>query len=193
MSYKLNKIKSGLISISTSVSSFLIPIFQYVPCTAIWFGIMSVPLITYLGFFFQNPNILRYDLNFLFETHGFYYIIFGLTLYLYTLVYQMFHRRQLIQTGPYKFIRHPQYFSFIIVTLGLTLVVFETDPIFNTFIDLNGYTLILYIWFGEILAYIVLAKIEEVALKTKYGEAFLEYANNVPFMFPFFKLKRIKN
>ena len=194
MSYKINKTKGRIISISTTISSYLIPIFQYVPCTAIWFGIMSVPLITYLGFFFQNPNILKYDLNFVYETHGFYFMIIGFILYLYTLIYQSSHRKQLIRTGPYKYIRHPQYLSFIIITLGLTLVAFETDPIFNTFfIDFSGYTLIFYIWVGELLAYIILAKIEEVALKTKYGEMYLEYANEVPFMFPFFKLKRNKN
>jgi len=194
MSYKINIIKSRIISISTTISSYLIPIFQYVPCTAIWFGIMSVPLITYLGFFFQNPNILSYDLNFLFETHGFYYIILGFIIYFYTLIYQLSHRRRLIRTGPYKYIRHPQYISFIIITLGLTLVAFETDPVFNTLpFDLNGYTVIFYIWVGELLAYIVLAKIEEIALKAKYGDEFLEYANEVPFMFPFLKLKRIKN
>ena len=194
MSYKINIIKSRIISISTTISSYLIPIFQYVPCTAIWFGIMSVPLITYLGFFFQNPNILSYDLNFLFETHGFYYIILGFIIYFFTLIYQLSHRRRLIRTGPYKYIRHPQYISFIIITLGLTLVAFETDPVFNTLpFDLNGYTVIFYIWVGELLAYIVLAKIEEIALKAKYGDEFLEYANEVPFMFPFLKLKRIKN
>jgi protein-S-isoprenylcysteine O-methyltransferase Ste14 len=73
-------------------------------------------------------------------------------------------------------------------------VAFETDPVFNTLpFDLNGYTVIFYIWVGELLAYIVLAKIEEIALKAKYGDEFLEYANEVPFMFPFLKLKRIKN
>ena len=191
MSYKINIIKSRIISISTTISSYLIPIFQYVPCTAIWFGIMSVPLITYLGFFFQNPNILSYDLNFLFETHGFYYIILGFIVYFYTLIYQLSHRRRLIRTGPYKYIRHPQYISFIIITLGLTLVAFETDPVFNTLpFDLNGYTVIFYIWVGELLAYIVLAKIEEIALKAKYGDEFLEYANKVSFMIPFFKIKK---
>ena len=194
MSYKINIIKSRIISISTTISSYLIPIFQYVPCTAIWFGIMSVPLITYLGFFFQNPNILSYDLNFLFETHGFYYIILGFIIYFYTLIYQLSHRRRLILTGPYKYIRHPQYISFIIITLGLTLVAFETDPVFNTLpFDLNGYTVIFYIWVGELLAYIVLAKIEEIALKAKYGDEFLEYADDVPFMFPLLRLKRNKS
>lgn len=193
MIQKRNKTKSRIISIFTSISSYLIPIYQYVPCTAIWFGIMSVPFITYLGFFFQNPNILAYDFNFLSKAHGFYFVIFGLILYIYSLIYQIAHRKQLIRTGPYKYLRHPQYTAMIIITLGLTLVAFETSPVFNFNLgNLNGYTIIFYIWIGEVLAYIILGKIEEIALNAKYGDQFLNYANNVSFMFPFLKLKRIK-
>ena len=194
MSLKKNKIKIKISSISTSISSFLIPIFQYVPCTAIWFGIMSVPLITYLGFFFQNPEILKYDYKFLSGTHGFYYVLFGFILYSYSLTHQLTYRKQLIRTGPYKYVRHPQYIAFIFITLGLTLVTFETSPVFNFDIgDLNGYTFIFYVWIGELLAYIILAKIEEIALKAKYGDKFLEYADDVPFMFPLLRLKRNKS
>ena len=193
MIQKRNKTKSRIISIFTSISSYLIPIFQYVPCTAIWFGIMSVPFISYLGFFFQNPNILVYDLNFLSKAHGFYLVIFGFILYLYSLIYQLTHRKQLIRTGPYKYLRHPQYIAFIIITLGLTLVAFETSPVFNFNLgNLNGYTVIFYIWIGEVIAYIILGKIEDFALKAKYGDEFLDYVNNASFMIPFLKLKRDK-
>ncbi|KKK42202.1 hypothetical protein LCGC14_0822010 [marine sediment metagenome] len=193
MSHKRNNTKSRIISIFTSISSYLIPIYQYVPCTAIWFGIMSVPFITYLGFFFQNPNILIYDFNFLSKAHGFYLVIFGLILYIYSLIYQLTHRKQLIRTGPYKYIRHHQYLAFIIITFGFTLITFETSPVFNFDIgNLNGYTVIFYIWIGEVLAYIVLGKIEDIALKAKYGDQFSEYVNDVLFMVPSLKLKRYK-
>jgi len=193
MIHKRFKTKSRIISIFTSISSYLIPIFQYVPCTAIWFGIMSVPFISYLGFFFQNPNILAYDFNFLSKTHGFYFVIFGLILYFYSLIYQLTHRKQLIRTGPYKYLRHPQYIAFIIITLGFTLVAFETSPVFNFNLgNLNGYTIIFYMWIGEVIAYIILGKIEDFALKAKYGAEFLDYSNNASFMIPFLKIKRDK-
>jgi len=164
-----------------------------VPCTAIWFGIMSVPLITYLEFFFQNPKIIKYDFDFLTKTHGFYFVLFGLIIYIYSLIYQLTHRKQLIRTGPYKYVRHPQYIAFIIITLGLTIVTFDTSPVFNFDLgSLNGYTFIFYVWIGELLAYIILAKIEEIALKAKYGDEFLEYAENVSFMIPFLNSKRNK-
>ena len=186
-------IKGKISSISTSISSFLIPIFQYVPVTGVWFGIMSVPLIAYLSLYFQNPGILIYDLNFLFRTHEIYIVLLGLTLFVISLIYQLTHRKQLIQSGPYKYVRHPQYLAFIIMTFGMTLLAFQTSPIINFDLGyLNVYTVLLYIWIGEVVAYIVLAKIEEIALKAKYGEGFLEYAKNVAFMIPFLKLKRYK-
>ena len=187
------KIKTKINSIFTSISSILIPIFQYVPCTSIWFGIMSVPLITYIILFFQNPSILIYDIGFLFRTYGIYFVIFGFILYIYCLIYQLAHRKQLIRKGPYKYVRHPQYVAFIIMTFGMTVVAFQTSPIFNFLpFYIDGYTFLFLMWIGEVLAYIFLGKIEEIALKAKYGDGFLEYANDIPFMFPFLKLKSTK-
>jgi protein-S-isoprenylcysteine O-methyltransferase Ste14 len=190
---KLNSemLKVKMNSISTSISSFLIPLIQYVPCTGVWFGIMSVPLIAYLFLYFQNPGILISDLNFMFGTFEISIVLFGLTLFIYSLAHQISHRKQLIRTGPYKYVRHPQYLAFIIMTFGMTLIAFQTSPIFNFNLgNLNVYTVLLVIWIAEVLAYIILAKIEEYALKVKYGDKYLDYINNVSFMIPFLKFKR---
>jgi len=193
MSFKRNENKSKIVSISTSITSFLIPIFQYVPCTAIWFGIMSVPLISYLILFFQSPNILLYDLRFLIGSQGFYIVLFGLILYTFSLIYQLTHRGQLITKGPYRFMRHPQYLAFIIMTLGMTIVAFQTSPIFEISVSYeNRFTVLFFIWIGEVIAYILLGKIEEIALKAKYGDRFLEYRNKVAFIIPFLKMQGIK-
>ena len=186
------KIKTKLSSAFTSLSSYLILLVQYVPATGIWFGIMSIPLVTYISFFFQNPNILLNDVQFLTRSYGFYVVIFGLIFFIYTVVYQLTHRKQLMRTGPYKYIRHPQYVAFIIMTLGMTLVAFQTSPIFDFILyNVEGHTILFLIWIGEVLAYIILGKIEELALKAKYGDKFLEYANEVSFMIPFFKINRV--
>jgi len=190
MNLKGNKIKNKITSVATSLSSILIPIFQYVPCTAIWLGIMSVPLITYLAFFFQNPGILVSDFAFLFNSYEIYIIILGFMFYIAFLIYQLTHRKQLIRTGPYRYVRHPQYIALIIITFGMTLIIFKTSPIVNFDLGIDVYTFMFLIWTGEVLAYIILAKIEDYALKAKYGDEFLDYANNVSFMIPFFKIKR---
>ena len=190
MNRDYNKLRNKISSISTSVASVLILFLQYVPCTAIWFGIMSVPLISYLAFFFQNPSILLYDIRFLVGTYGFYIILFGLILYIYSLVYQISHRSQLIKGGPYKIVRHPQYLAFITMTLGMTVVAFQTSPIFEFPVSYeSGFSVLFFIWIGEVLAYILLGKIEEIALKAKYGDEFLEYRNRVAFIVPFLKIQ----
>ena len=190
MSRDYNKLRNKISSISTSVSSVLILFFQYVPCTAIWFGIMSVPLVTYLALFFQNPGILLYDIRFLVGTYGFYIIMIGLILYIYSLIYQISHRSQLIKRGPYKVVRHPQYLAFITMTLGMTAVAFQTSPIFEFTVSYeNRFSILFFIWIGEVLAYILLGKIEEIALKSKYGDEFLEYRNRVAFIIPFLKIQ----
>ena len=191
MIFKRSKIKRKIEVISTRVCSILIPVFQYVPCLSIWRGIMSVPLITYLIYFFQYPKILLNDYHFLFQHHGIYYIIFGFWLFVISLIYQLTHRKQLIRTGPYKYIRHPQYLAIIFITFGMTLIVFETTPVVNlNLFHLNGYTVIFYTWIGEVLAYIILGKIEDIALESKYGEDYLKYKNTVSFMFPTIKFKK---
>ena len=78
MQQESSKVKFKINSILTTISSLLIPIFQYVPCTAIWFGIMSVPLLAYILLYFQFPQILWYDIQFLIRTEGFYVVLFGL-------------------------------------------------------------------------------------------------------------------
>ncbi len=193
MGLKSSEKKRKKISIFTSITSYLIPIFQYVPCTAIWFGIMSVPLISYLVWFFQYPNILLYDLSFLIKAQGFYVVLFGLVLYIFSLIYQLSHRGQLITKGPYRIMRHPQYLAFIIMTLGMTVVAFQTSPIFEILVPYEDrFSVLFFIWVVEVLAYILLGKIEEVALKAKYGDEFLEYRNKVAFIIPFLKLSAKK-
>ncbi|MFW9818927.1 MAG: methyltransferase family protein [Candidatus Thorarchaeota archaeon] len=192
---KLNRerLKVKINSSYTTIASILIPIFQYVPCTGVWFGIMSVPFVAYLLLYFQNPGILISDINFLFSSFEIYIFLFGLALFIYSLIHQLTHKKQLIRTGPYKYVRHPQYLAFIIMTFSMTLIAFQTSPIFNFNLgNINGYALILFIWIAEVFAYIILAKIEEYALKVKYGDKFLEYVNDVSFMIPFLKFKRNK-
>jgi len=89
--------------------------------------------------------------------------------------------------------RHPQYLAFIIMTLGMTVVAFQTSPIFEILVPYEDrFSVLFFIWVVEVLAYILLGKIEEVALKAKYGDEFLEYRNKVAFIIPFLKLSAKK-
>jgi len=55
--------KAKIEAITTRICSIIIPIFQYVPCLSIWRGIMSVPLITYLIFFYIKIEIYKHNIN----------------------------------------------------------------------------------------------------------------------------------
>ncbi|TFG19795.1 MAG: hypothetical protein EU533_06520 [Promethearchaeota archaeon] len=171
------------------LASIIIPIFQYVPTASIWHGIMSIPLISYLIFFFQDPSIFQSDLSFFDFYFGTVIAFFGLGLYLYCLIYQLIHRKKLIQTGPYRIIRHPQYLSLIILISGLTAISFQTTPItISDPYDRYSYLIVFIIWIVEVLAYITLAKMEEISLKARYGQDFMKYIKKVPFMYPFLRL-----
>ena len=190
----IDKIKSSIREFLITIVWLLIPIFQYVPCASIWFGIMSVPLIGYLSFFFMNPSIAIMDFNF-FLGYGFpwsFIIIASGAFFIFTLIYQIINRKKLILKGPYQYSRHPQYFAIIIMTFSLTMISLNTGPIapFSTYLDGNRILLFL-IWIIETGAYILLAKIEEFWLKKKYGRRYSEYKINVSFMIPIKTIQKI--
>ena len=187
----LNKIKEGILK----GVGYLVPVFQYIPNASIWRGIMSIPLISYFIAFLSYPNIAMMDFGFFFfyGAPWSYLAIFGGIFFLYSFFYQLFNIKKLITEGLYKYLRHPQYLGMIIMTLGLTLICLNTSPIYP-FVQEQFYdkSWILFIWIAEALIYVLLAKIEDLSLKAKYGEEFLNYASKVPFMFPFFDLNKEK-
>ena len=76
----------------------------------------------------------------------------------------------LATTGPYAYIRHPQYIAFIAVMFGF-LLQWPTIP-----------TLVMFpvlVWM-----YVRLAKAEERQVQTEFGEAYTDYARSVPAFIP---------
>ena len=189
----IKKILSVSKEFINTVTSSMILIFQYIPCASIWFGIMSVPLITYFGYFLSNPDIAIMDFEF-FLSYGFPWsilTILGGILFIYSFIYQLTHCKNLIKQGPYRYIRHPQYFGAIIMTLGLTMISLNTSPIFPFANEFSyDYSFLIFIWLIEVIVYIILAKIEDFSLKNKYGIDFLNYQRSVGFMIPFLSFQK---
>ncbi|MHA2134217.1 MAG: methyltransferase family protein [Candidatus Thorarchaeota archaeon] len=77
---------------------------------------------------------------------------------------------KLVTSGIYRFIRHPQYTGFLLITLGL-LVHWATIPL-------------LIMWPILIVLYHRLARYEEGILEAEFGEDFVEYKNSVPSFIP---------
>jgi len=85
----------------------------------------------------------------------------------------------LIKTGFYRIVRHPQYLGIFVWSFGhiLYALPFHLRPA-----DLIA-------WVTLVFIYILLAKSEEKSLERKFGEAYRDYKNNVPFMIPFIPMR----
>jgi protein-S-isoprenylcysteine O-methyltransferase Ste14 len=187
LNWYLDKIKATALNFI----AVMIPFFQFIPCASIWFGIMSLPLISYLINFLSYPGILLSDFKFFFGYPGTYVALLGGVIFLISLVYQLTHWKGLIQKGPYKYVRHPQYLGIIIMTFGLTMICLNTSPVFPFIHELsNELTWVVSIWIIEALIYLLLAGIEDLYLESKYKGNYLEYKNTVAFIIPFLKLKK---
>jgi protein-S-isoprenylcysteine O-methyltransferase Ste14 len=77
---------------------------------------------------------------------------------------------QLVSTGIYGRIRHPQYLGFLLLTLGMNL---EWTTIF-TFL----------LWPVLVVMYYRLAKEEDIDNQEQFGEEFQKYKNRVPSFLP---------
>ncbi len=192
---KIDKIITSIKEFFITIGWLTIPLFQYIPCASVWFGIMSLPLIGYLFFFISTPMIAKSDFEF-FLGYGFPWSIIAIIsgfIFLFCLGYQLVNRKKLILKGPYKYSRHPQYLAIIIMTFSLSMISLNTSPInpFSSNIEFSR-VLIFFIWFIETIAYILLAKLEEFWLEKKYGDMYNQYKQSVSFMLPFTKFFREK-
>lgn len=78
---------------------------------------------------------------------------------------------QIIQSGPYAFVRHPMYFGWWAAMLGLTLLY----PVWAVFL--------LFIF--SLISFAGRARREESALKERFGNLWLEYKKRTRFLIPF--------
>ena len=77
---------------------------------------------------------------------------------------------KLVTTGIYRYVRHPQYVGFLLITLGLNVW-------WLTIITLA-------LWPVVIIVYYKLAKKEEKDAEEEFGEEYLEYKRRVPGWIP---------
>jgi methanethiol S-methyltransferase len=77
---------------------------------------------------------------------------------------------KLVNDGIYRYIRHPQYLGFLMLTLGMNI----------------QYTtvLTLIMWPALIVIYYRLARTEEKEVEEKFGEEYIQYKRKTPMFFP---------
>jgi protein-S-isoprenylcysteine O-methyltransferase Ste14 len=78
---------------------------------------------------------------------------------------------QLIQDGPYAFVRHPMYSGWWAAMLGLTLLY----PVWAVFL----------LFLFSVISFFGRARREEAALSERFGEAWMKYKKRTKFIIPF--------
>ncbi len=79
---------------------------------------------------------------------------------------------QFVQSGPFRFMRHPTYFSMVLELLSFALI-------------FNAWIAMLFIPLAFIPVLIMRLRLEEPALVEKFGDAYREYQSRVPMLIPY--------
>ena len=188
-------IAQKLRSVLLRISGYLIPLVQQIPPLGVYTGLMTLPVISYLVLLFSNfpasiiEALQSFFLMSLFSL-GTIVSIFGFLIALYSTIYLRMHKKdRLVTTGPYRYVRHPQYTGLLLMTIGLTgwsyWILTHTFGV--GWLTPEG---TIGLWYAELGAYVVLALVEESYLSKEFGNGYATYKSNVPFFIPFGKASR---
>ena len=158
-------------------------------------GMMSIPLLPYVWLVLTNKGVANafwFNVEFmLFARHhwvGRIIAFIGVAVLLVAVAQFLWSRYkgiELVQSGLYSRIRHPQFTGIIILTLGLTVMVATEFTFINDLFKNTG------LWLLQVLGYISIAKYEDWKLLKKLGDNYRQYRQSVPFLFPIKNPKRI--
>ena len=187
------KVKTSLLKIS----GYLVPLVQQIPPFGIYHPPMILPLIIYIGLLFSNftldwregrPRVAVVGpLGWFLLGMG--VCITGLLFALYSIVYLGRHKKAgLVTTGPYRYVRHPQYTGFLLLTLGLTGWSYWVHKVFCGGRLTPCQTVLL--WYAQLGAYIVLALLEESYLSKEFDPEYATYKSKSSFFLPFGNARR---
>ena len=84
---------------------------------------------------------------------------------------KLFDDHEIIQSGPYAFVRNPMYFGWWVALFGLILLY----PVW----------MVLLMFLFSLVAFIGRAHREDAALAARFGEAWMEYKKRTKFLLPF--------
>ncbi|MFW9956539.1 MAG: methyltransferase family protein [Candidatus Odinarchaeota archaeon] len=160
----------------------LLPFLASIPPITAWGALMTVPFLMYIILVMTNPTAtVLYPADII----NIVSFLLALLLLAYSVGYLWTKKLGgLVTTGPYRFVRHPQYFSIIIFT---TIVTYQSVWILqNTFgIGWLSVEQTIALWVALLVAYVIIASIEELHLKEVYGSEWTDYRNRVGFLIPF--------
>ena len=183
-----------------AVAGWLIPLVVSAPSLFIWTGLMTMPLIVYLVIMFlslfvpgiryhgQEPSVpyilSALDVLLLGGPHWPDKVIsiLGIAIMVYATVYLNLKRKHgLVTSGPYRWVRNPQYLGALLFTSNLTSRSYR-----EVLGDVGwlGPAGTLLIWLGTLAAYVLLAWVEELHLSRRFGAAYADYKARTAFLIP---------
>ncbi|NHJ14162.1 MAG: hypothetical protein EAX95_10830 [Candidatus Thorarchaeota archaeon] len=173
----------------TNLIAAVLPFATSIPPLAAWGALMAIPLIGYLALLIVSGPAQFFEALLLLFFGGFLWelavSIIGLTILVCSFAYMRIARKEgLIISGPYRWVRHPQYLGAILFTLTLTTRShwIATHTFGMSWISPD---LMIAIWFGTMFAYVVLALVEELHLAKKFPSEYEQYRVSVGFLFPY--------
>ncbi|MFX1476221.1 MAG: methyltransferase family protein [Promethearchaeota archaeon] len=188
----VSRIRAGFLK----VSGYLVPLIVQIPPMGVYPALMTLPLVLYLVLLGQQlPASLHLAVVDFVQSGSFFsplalgFVVVGLALAIFSIVFLVWHRKEgLVTSGPYRFIRHPQYTGFLLLTLGLTAMSYT---LLKTTYGMGWLTpeATLVVWFVELGLYLLLALIEEYYLSKKFGEQFTAYRDRSSFLIPMGRLR----
>ena len=146
---------------------------------------MVVPLIVYLtGLEWTHPDfeLLLFSQELL---GGRIVAIIGFAVFLTAFSQYLLEKGDVITSGVYSFVRHPQYLGITVITLGLTVMCRQHR--YHTVSD----EALRFAWLIQTVGYILLAVYEEHALLKENRKGYQQYKRRVPFLFPIPRLSSI--
>ena len=174
---------------ASSIVAALLPFAQSIPPLTAWGGLMTIPLVSYAALLFTSSPSQFFEAIYLVFFGGFVWeqiiAFLGLGILLYSVVHMRLTKKEgLITSGPYGFVRHPQYLGVVLLTLTLTTRSYWIGK--NTFgVSWISPELTVVIWFGTLFAYIALALVEELHLSKVFASEYEQYKERTGFLFPF--------
>ncbi|MFO7836897.1 MAG: hypothetical protein R6V83_09590 [Candidatus Thorarchaeota archaeon] len=167
--------------------AYLLPWFTPVVSTGVWMGAMTFPFFLYLITIFTiqpEIHVVLTDLFLVSSVLDIAVILIGCGLVLCSVVF--LHRNKtngMVSEGPYRLVRHPQYLGLVLFTAALTnrrvWVLMNYDEL-----GWIGIQPAILVWFLMLVAYVILASIEEMYLSETYGSKWSEYRDEVGFLLP---------
>jgi protein-S-isoprenylcysteine O-methyltransferase Ste14 len=174
--------------------------FQQIPVVFTGTWPMLFPLGAYFAsMLWMNGNVSPKQVNILFFEPrlmpGRIITVIGFVLFMIALLQFVKYRGQLVNSGFYSIVRHPQYLSLIIMAYGISVMAKEAgwgiagmlsnSNLWGWFmhIPVLGWWLLVFPWLVLVVGYVLLALFEESQL-IKVHEHYIQYRKEVPCIFP---------